>query len=98
MGNRVACLQAEPEQREARESSVEPFRQALRNRWWNTASEELRRRNYSSSLVDEYITALEHDDSFTISFYILLHCNTEQLDRVLATATKKDCGLWQARC
>jgi L-rhamnose mutarotase len=78
------------------ESSIEPFRQALRELRWRDASEELKCRNYPTSLLDLYITAWEQSHEYCdtiITDELLSHCNITQLDRVLATATKK--GWWK---
>jgi hypothetical protein len=78
------------------DETVKSFRQALRARMWRDARDELRRRDFPSSLVDEIITAWEQPgDPYTFYYAanelpeLLLHCNTEKLDRVLARATRE---------
>jgi hypothetical protein len=79
------------------DKTVEKFRQALRQRRWWDAREELRRRDHPNSLVDEFITALiqldNRDTFYLVTYELLPHCTTEQLDRVLARATRE--GWWE---
>jgi hypothetical protein len=79
------------------DETVESFHQALRERKWQDARDDFRRRNYPSSLVDEFMMALEKSRDryffYSVAEELLPHCNIEQLDRALATATRN--GSWE---
>jgi hypothetical protein len=87
--------------------SGERIRQAvIDGRWWD-ADKELKAENYASHLLDVYITTfidkyvtsylenlkeLRQDVDWFYFEKVLPHCNTEQLDEVLSTATRQ--GMW----
>jgi hypothetical protein len=78
--------------------SKERIRHAVREWQWQDALDELEKRDFAPSLVDELITAWDNRDGLwyfcspDLVLLVLPHCTTAQLDRVLVKATRV--GRW----